>query len=83
MARVAVGRWGVAAESGGNAVPLGRGLHSSTFQLNVSALGGTMGIAGMFRECLRRGWSGCLLVGIQGMCCMPETAQVELRSGRV
>ena len=58
-----------------------RGLHSFIFQLNVSAfcgigsafrdcLGGVSGVSGGIRGCLR-----CVFVS--------ETAQVELRSGRV
>jgi hypothetical protein len=37
----------------------GRGLHSSTCQLNVSALGGTRVTWAVFRQCSRRGWRGC------------------------
>jgi len=36
----------------------GRGLHSSTSQLNISALSGIKGILGVLRECLGRGWWG-------------------------
>ena len=53
---------------------VGKGLHSFTFQLNVSTfcgIGGAFrGRLGVFRGCL-----GCVAVS--------ETAQVELRSGRV
>jgi len=45
--------------AGGDAARV-RGLHSSTCQLNVSAFGVTRGIYGVFGECLRRGWKGCL-----------------------
>ena len=63
------------------AQPYNRGLHTFTFQLNVSAF---YGIGGLFGGCLWgvsgvlagiRGWSGCVFVS--------ETAQVELKSGRV
>jgi hypothetical protein len=37
---------------------IGRGLHSSICQLNVSACGGTRGIQSVFRGCLWRGWRG-------------------------
>ena len=63
------------------AVLLGRGLHSSTFPLNLSALHGI----GVARRCCvvrmkgvlggARGCVGCILVS--------DAAQVELRSGRV
>ena len=60
---------------------MGRGLHSFTFQLKVSAFYGIRGairgyswgdyeVLGSFRGC-----KGCVFVS--------ETAQVELRSGRV
>jgi hypothetical protein len=61
-------------------VPATRGLHSSTIRLNVSAfcgIGGALqGFYGVFRRCqgVRRG----RLAG--GFC---QTAQVELKSGRV
>jgi len=61
----------------------GRGLHASAYFLNVSAL--YYGIRGDFiRDCLRgvqevlRGIRECL-----GCVCVSETAQVELKSGRV
>jgi hypothetical protein len=59
----------------------GRGLHSFTFQLNVSA---SYGIGGAFRGYfggvyeVSGGVRGCL-----GCAFVSETAQVELRSGRV
>ena len=58
-------------------VPTGRGLHSSTFQLNLSVF---YGIGGACRGYLARikgvfGVCGCFLVS--------DTAQVDLRSGRV
>ena len=58
----------------------GRGLHSSTFQLNLSAF---HGIGGAHRGCVARvqgvfGGLGCV-----GGFCVSDTAQVELRSGRV
>jgi len=59
---------------------LGRGLHTSTFQLNLSAV---HGIGGARRGCVARvkGVSG----GVQVVGCIlvSDTAQVELRSGRV
>jgi len=59
----------------------GRGLHSFTLQLKLSAFCGYRG--GMEAVC-----RGCLPVsgggrGCQGCACVSETAQVELRSGRV
>jgi len=60
---------------------LGRGLHSSTFELNVSALYGTGGVF--------RGHSGGVyevsggVGGTLGCVFLSETAQVVLRSGRV
>ena len=62
----------------------GRGLHSSTFRLNVSSL---CGIRGAFRGCL--GGVYGVLWGIRGyqgasrVCFVSETAQVELKRGRV
>ena len=61
----------------------GRGLHSSTSQLNLSAL---YGIGGARRGCAARskgmqGVRGC--VGCAGCFLVSDTAQVELRSGRV
>jgi hypothetical protein len=61
--------------------PVARGLHSSTFQLNVSAfcgtgsaskdcLGAVSGVSGGITEC-----AGCVFVS--------ETAQVKLKSGRL
>jgi NADH:ubiquinone reductase (non-electrogenic) len=58
-----------------------RGLHSSTFRLNLSAF---CGIGGAFRNCsgggkkVFRGYQGVFRVHF-----VSETAQVELRSGRV
>ena len=40
----------------------GRGLHSFTFQLNVSAFCGKRGVYGVFRGYFWRGWRGCLEV---------------------
>jgi hypothetical protein len=59
----------------------GQGLHSSTFQLNVSALSG---IEGAYRG----DFGGCLggVKGYQGVwrvCFVFQPAQVELKSGRV
>ena len=62
----------------------GRDLHSSTFQLNVSAfcgIGGARGIVwGLFCGCLGgvRGCSGVYVVYF-----VSDTTQVELKSGRV
>jgi len=61
-----------------------RGLHSFTFRLNVSAFCGT---GGAFRGCSGgvQGYYG-VLRGYQGVSrvhFVSETAQVELRSGRV
>jgi len=55
---------------------IGWGLHSSTFQLNVSAFGE---IGGVFRGYLQGDY------GVSGgiRCFVLETAQVELRSGSV
>ena len=64
-----------------NVMVTGRALHSSTFQLNVSAL---YGIGGARRGCVARvkgifrGCSGCV-----GYFCVSDTAQVELKSGGV
>jgi len=74
----------VAAEYGayeGAVEVVGRGLHSSTFRLNVSAL---CGIRGAFRGCLR-GWVGGVREydGLRGVCFESEVVQVELKSGRV
>ena len=55
----------------------GRGLHWSTFTLNVSAF---YGIGSAFRGCLRSVYE--VLGGIM-VYFMSETAQVELKSGRV
>jgi len=63
------------------ALTLGRGLHWSTFRLNVSVF---CGIGGALRGCLRVFWGdtggirGCL-----GCVIVSDMAQVELRSGRV
>ena len=62
----------------------GRGLHSSTFRLNVSALCGIGvhfgGLSGIFRWCPVgvRGYEGVFMVYS-----VSETAQVELKTGRV
>jgi hypothetical protein len=69
-----------AAEAGG-ARPTRRGLHSSTFQLNVSTFCGIKvafgGCSGGVRVVLggNRGWPGSVFVS--------EAAQVKLKSGRV
>jgi len=55
----------------------GRGSHSSTFQLNLSAL---YGIRGARRGCGAR-VKGVL--GGAGRFCVSDTAQVELKSERV
>jgi hypothetical protein len=55
----------------------GRGLHSSTFRLNVSAL---CGIGGALGGCVG-GVYGVL--GVPTVSFLSETAQVELNSGRV
>jgi hypothetical protein len=57
--------------------PPSRGLHSSTFQLNLSVL---YGIGGAHRGCVAR-VRGC--VRRVGWFCVSDTAQVELRGGRV
>jgi len=56
-------------------------IHSSTFRLNLSAF---FGIGGALSGCLKgvRGWSGSNW-GCPGSLLVSETAQVELRSGRV
>ena len=59
----------------------GKGLHSSTFRINVSALGV---IGGALRGCLGVIWG--VSEGVRGciVCVsMSEMAQVELKSGRV
>jgi len=59
----------------------GRGLHSSTFRLNVSAF---CGIGIVFGDYLRGGAGG--FRGYGGKCrvyFVSETAQIELKSGRV
>jgi hypothetical protein len=48
------------AATNANGAVHGRGLHSSTCQLNVSTFGVTRGIEGVFRHCLKREWRGCL-----------------------
>jgi len=59
----------------------GRGLHSSTIRLNVSAL---CGIGGARRGCLGGVYRGCQgYSGVSGVYFVSETAQVELKSGRV
>ena len=74
MATLAAGSDGVALAM----APASRGLHSSTFQLNVSAV---CGIRGARRDCVARvkgvlaGVSGCV-----GCFLVTDTAQVELRS---
>jgi len=70
--------------AGGAAQVDTRGLHSSTFQLNLSAL---YGIGDARRGCVARvkgvlgDAGGC--IGCVGCFLVPNTAQVELRSGRV
>ena len=61
--------------------PRARGLHSSTFRLNVSAF---CGIGSAWKGLFRGGLGG--VWGNQGLCrvfFVSETAQVELKSGRV
>jgi len=58
----------------------GRGLHSFTFQLNVSAF---CGIGGAFRGCLGLGFEVEGVLGGVRVYIASETAQVELKSGRV
>ena len=66
---------------------MGRGLHSSTFRLNLSAFRGIgvhLGVIyGVSRGCLGgvRGYEGDQ--GVCRVCFVSETAQVELKSGRV
>jgi len=55
----------------------GRGLHSFTSQLNLSAF---YGIGGACRGCVAR-VKGCLWCA--GCVCVSDTAQVELKSERV
>jgi hypothetical protein len=43
-------------------VPAIRGLHSSTFRLNVRVFCATRGVYGVFRGYLWRGWRGCLSI---------------------
>jgi len=66
--------------------PYGRGLHWSTFRLNVNAFCGIGGACGgrLLRGCLR----GCLgsvggYHGVFGVYFVSEMAQVELKSGRL
>jgi len=61
-------------------LPLGRGLHSSTFQLNLGTLNG---IAGARRGCVSRMKGVIGGVGCAGCFLATDTAQVEVRSGRV
>ena len=58
-----------------NPSPPTRGLHSSSFQLNLSALYGIVG--GARRNCVAR------VKGVLGSFFVTDTAQVELRSERV
>ena len=63
----------------------GRGLHSLTSQLNLSAIYET---GGARRNCVAhvKGVLGGIFrvhVGCVGLFCVSDTAQVELRSGRV
>ena len=58
----------------------GRGLHSSTFQLNLSALYGIR--AALSRGCVARVEGVLGGVGCVGCFLVTDTAQVELRSGR-
>jgi len=67
--------------------PAARGLHSFTFQLNVSAF---CGIGGALRVCLgvvsrvfRRCRGNWGVLGIYRVYFVSDTAQVELKSGRV
>jgi hypothetical protein len=63
-----------------SAVPAARGSHSSTFRLTVSAfcaIGGALRICRGCLEGLRR------YQGVFRVCFVCETAQVELKSGRV
>jgi len=46
----------------GSIRPVIRGLHSSTFQMNVSPFCGTRGVYRVFRGYLLWGWRGCLAV---------------------
>ena len=65
----------------GNRLIRGRGLHSSTFRLNLGAF---CGIGGAFRGCLGGDWR--VLGRYQGVFrvyFVSEPAQVEMRSGRV
>ena len=61
----------------GGSLPSTRGLQSSTFQLNLSAL---YGIGGARRGCAARvrGVLGCVS-GCVGCLCVSDTAQVELK----
>ena len=68
--------WGQVAEQ-----DMGRGLHSSTFRLDVSAF---CGIGGVIRGCVGGAYE--VLGGIRGCLrenSVSEPAQVELKSGRV
>jgi len=56
---------------------LGRGLHSSTIQLNVSAF---CELGGAFMDCVRGVRGHC---GVSRVYFVSETAHVELKSGRV
>jgi len=56
----------------------GRGLHSSTYQLNVNAF---CRIGDALRGCLGGVWA--VLRAIGGVEGVSETAQIELKSGRV
>ena len=57
-----------------------QGLHSSTFRLNVSAF---RGIGGAIRGCLKGVWEVMGYWGVFRVYFVLETAQVELKSGRV
>jgi len=59
----------------------GRGLHSFPSQLNLSAF---YGIGGARRDCVAR-VKGVLggVYGVQGVFCVSDTAQVELKSEQV
>jgi len=51
---------GIRDAGGAPPLPAARGLHSFTFQLNVSAFCGIRGVHGVFRGYLWRGWRGRL-----------------------
>ena len=57
------------ASRGSASPPAARGLHSSTFQLNVSTLCGTGGVKGVFRGGLGSVCEG-MLTGVLGLGCV-------------